>query len=212
MDIQKRQKLIQYGKKMVENNLTFSTGGNLSIRIDDRSFLITPSGMAYESLKERDLVVMTSEGEILKGDRKPSSEWHMHGAIYNARPEINVLIHTHSPYVSVVSSLGEELPPISYLIASAGTRTVPLARYETFGTKELGEAAVEAMGDCKAVMLANHGLIAGGDTLAQAFSLAQEIEFCAFMYVTALSTGKKINFIPDDKMDEVIEKFKGYGQ
>lgn len=212
MDIQKRQKLIQYGKKMVENNLTFSTGGNLSIRIDDRSFLITPSGMAYESLKERDLVVMTSEGQILKGDRKPSSEWHMHGAIYNARPEINVLIHTHSPYVSVVSSLGEELPPISYLIASAGTRTVPLARYETFGTKELGEAAVEAMGDCKAVMLANHGLIAGGDTLAQAFSLAQEIEFCAFMYVTALSTGKKINFISDDKMDEVIEKFKGYGQ
>lgn len=212
MDIQKRQKLIQYGKKMVENNLTFSTGGNLSIRIDDRSFLITPSGMAYESLKERDLVVMTSEGQILKGDRKPSSEWHMHGAIYNARPEIKVLIHTHSPYVSVVSSLGEELPPISYLIASAGTRTVPLARYETFGTKELGEAAVEAMGDCKAVMLANHGLIAGGDTLAQAFSLAQEIEFCAFMYVTALSTGKKINFIPDDKMDEVIEKFKGYGQ
>ncbi|CAC9927931.1 putative L-ribulose-5-phosphate 4-epimerase [Aedoeadaptatus coxii] len=212
MDIQKRQKLIQYGKKMVENNLTFSTGGNLSIRIDDRSFLITPSGMAYESLKERDLVVMTSEGEILKGDRKPSSEWHMHGAIYDARPEINVLIHTHSPYVSVVSSLGEDLPPISYLIASAGTRTVPLARYETFGTKELGEAAVEAMGDCKAVMLANHGLIAGGDTLAQAFSLAQEIEFCAFMYVTALSTGKKINFIPDDKMDEVIEKFKGYGQ
>ncbi len=197
---------------MVENNLTFSTGGNLSIRIDDRSFLITPSGMAYESLKERDLVVMTSEGEILKGDRKPSSEWHMHGAIYDARPEINVLIHTHSPYVSVVSSLGEDLPPISYLIASAGTRTVPLARYETFGTKELGEAAVEAMGDCKAVMLANHGLIAGGDTLAQAFSLAQEIEFCAFMYVTALSTGKKINFIPDDKMDEVIEKFKGYGQ
>ncbi|WP_322631521.1 class II aldolase/adducin family protein [Aedoeadaptatus coxii] len=212
MDIQKRQKLIQYGKKMVENNLTFSTGGNLSIRIDDRSFLITPSGMAYESLKERDLVVMTSEGQILKGDRKPSSEWHMHGAIYDARPEINVLIHTHSPYVSVVSSLGEELPPISYLIASAGTRTVPLARYETFGTKELGEAAVEAMGNCKAVMLANHGLIAGGDTLAQAFSLAQEIEFCAFMYVTALSTGKKINFIPDDKMDEVIEKFKGYGQ
>lgn len=212
MDIQKRQKLIQYGKKMVENNLTFSTGGNLSIRIDDRSFLITPSGMAYESLKERDLVVMTSEGQILKGDRKPSSEWHMHGAIYNARPEINVLIHTHSPFVSVVSSLGEELPPISYLIASAGTRTVPLARYETFGTKELGEAAVEAMGNCKAVMLANHGLIAGGDTLEQAFSLAQEIEFCAFMYVTALSTGKKINFIPDDKMDEVIEKFKGYGQ
>lgn len=212
MDIQKRQKLIQYGKKMVENNLTFSTGGNLSIRIDDRSFLITPSGMAYESLKERDLVVMTSEGQILKGDRKPSSEWHMHGAIYDARPEINVLIHTHSPYVSVVSSLGEELPPISYLIASAGTRTVPLARYETFGTKELGEAAVEAMGNCKAVMLANHGLIAGGDTLAQAFSLAQEIEFCAFMYVTALSTGKKINFIPDDKMDEVIEKFNGYGQ
>ena len=212
MDIQKRQKLIQYGKKMVENNLTFSTGGNLSIRIDDRSFLITPSGMAYESLKERDLVVMTSEGQILKGDRKPSSEWHMHGAIYNARPEIKVLIHTHSPYVSVVSSLGEELPPISYLIASAGTRTVPLARYETFGTKELGEAAVEAMGDCKAVMLANHGLIAGGDTLAQAFSLAQEIEFCAFMYVTDLSTGKKINFISDDKMDEVIEKFKGYGQ
>lgn len=212
MDIHNRQKLIHYGNKMVEAGLTFSTGGNLSIRADDTSFLISPSGMAYESLKERDLVVMNSKGDILKGDRKPSSEWHMHGAIYDAHPEIKALIHTHSPYVSVVSSLGEDLPAISYLIASAGTSTVPLAPYETFGTEELAKSAVEAMGNSKVVMLSNHGLIAGGDTLKQAFSLAQEIEFCAFMYVTALSTGKKIHYVSDEKMDEVIEKFKGYGQ
>ncbi|MDY6045016.1 MAG: class II aldolase/adducin family protein [Peptoniphilus sp.] len=214
MDINERKSIIHYGNLLVDRGLTFGSGGNLSMRLPgEKKLLITPSGIACNALKERDLVILNTQGDVVAGEKKPSSEWQMHNAIYAEREDIHALVHTHSPYVSVVSTLGEGLPPISYISASAGVGTIPLAPYERFGTKELAEAAVRAMGDTsKAVILANHGLIAGGSTMSEAFGLAQDIEFCAFMYVTALSTGKEISYIPEEEMLEVAEKFKSYGQ
>ncbi len=214
METKDRNDLIQYGLALVKEGLTFGSGGNLSVRSDDSmSFFITPSGMAYDSLKKSDLVRMDLEGNILGGERKPSSEWHMHAAIYRARPDIRALIHCHSNYISAFSTLGEDLGPISYLIASSGAATVPLAPYETFGTEALARSAVNAMGDTsKAVILANHGLIAGGKNLKEAMGLTRDLEFCAFMYMTALATQKPIQFIPEEKIDEVLEKLKSYGQ
>lgn len=214
METKDRNDLIQYGLALVNEGLTFGSGGNLSVRSDDsKGFFITPSGMAYDCLKKSDLVRMDLEGNIIGGLRKPSSEWHMHAAIYRARPDIRALIHCHSHYISAFSTLGEDLGPVSYLIASAGTASVPLAPYETFGTDALAQSAVKAMGErSKAVILANHGLIAGGRNLKEALSLTRDLEFCAFMYMTALATQKPIQMIPEEKMNEVIEKLKTYGQ
>lgn len=210
----KRKQLIDYGKKLIDEGLSFGSGGNLSMAMEDnQTFLITPSGIAYEALEKGDLVLLDHEGHTLEGDKKPSSEWQMHSSIYKNRSDIRALVHTHSPYVSVASTIVKSLPAISYLIASSGVSSVPVAPYETFGTEELAASAIDAMGkEAKAVILANHGLIAGGNSLKEAFSLAREIEFCAFLYVTAQSTGKEITLIPDEKMDIVIEKFKTYGQ
>ena len=137
----------------------------------------------------------------------------MHAAIYRERPDLRALIHCHSHYISAFSVLGEDLGPISYLIASSGAASVPLAPYETFGTDALAQSAAKAMGEySKAVILANHGLIAGGKNLKEALSLTRDLEFCAFMYMTALATQKPIQLIPEEKLNEVIEKLKTYGQ
>lgn len=214
MDINERKKIVQCGRRLVEKGLTFGSGGNVSIRLGEEDrFLITPSGLGGEEIKERDLVVMNTDGEILKGDRRPSSEWCMHSKIYQNRPDIGALVHTHSPYVTVVSTLGKDLPAISYLTASAGVSSIPLAPYATFGTEELADSVAESMGTkSKAVMLANHGLIAGGKTLADAFSLSEEIEFSAFLYVTALSTHREISYLSEEQMQRVIERLDDYGQ
>ncbi|MDQ0508141.1 L-fuculose phosphate aldolase [Aedoeadaptatus ivorii] len=214
MDVQERRELIYYGKTLIEEGLAFGSGGNLSVRLDgSEKFMITPSGMDYFAIKERDLVAMDTYGNVVEGFRTPSSEWQMHAEIYDRRSDIHALIHTHSKYISVLSTLGEDLQAISYLIASSGTSRIPLAPYETFGTPALARSAAEHLGDrSKAVILANHGLIAGGKTLKEALEITKDLEFCAFLYITALSTGKEISFISDEKIDEVIARAKDYGQ
>ena len=214
METKDRNDLIQYGLALVEEGLTFGSGGNLSVRSDDsQSFFVTPSGMDYDALKKSDLVHMDPGGNVIAGTRKPSSEWPMHAAIYRSRPDVRALIHSHSKYISAFSVLGEDLGPVSYLIASSGVASVPCAPYETFGTDALAQKVVASMGKTsKAVILANHGLIAGGKNLKEALSLTRDLEFCAFMYMTALATGRAIQMIPEKKIDEVIAKLKTYGQ
>lgn len=214
MDVKERRDLIEYGMKILSEGLTFSSGGNLSVYLPkDQAFLITPSGMDYGKIKERDLVKLNLEGQIIEGERVPSSEWQMHKEIYLKRPDINALIHTHSKYISVLSTLGLDLVAVNYLMASAGVSRIPLAPYETFGTEDLALFAAEYLGDkSKAVILSNHGLIAGGKDLKEALEITRDLEFCAFLYITALSTGKEIQVIPEEKMNEVLEKAKTYGQ
>lgn len=214
MDVKERRDLIEYGLKIVSEGLTFSSGGNLSVYLPkDEAFLITPSGMDYTKIKERDMVKMDLQGNLVEGERVPSSEWHMHKEIYLVRKDIKALIHTHSRYISVLSSLGLDLVAVNYLMASAGVSRIPIAPYETFGTEELAKLAAQYLGDSsKAVILSNHGLIAGGETLKEALEITRDLEFCAFQYITALSTGKEIQVIPDEKMEEVMKRAKSYGQ
>ncbi len=119
-------------------------------------------------------------------------------------------MHTHSPYAKTIASLGWELPAVSYLIAFAGPN-VRCAPYETFGTKQLAEAAFEGMIDRRAVLLANHGLMAGANNIKMAFTIAEEIEFCAQIYYQTKSVGEP-KLLPEDEMENLAKKFEGYGQ
>ncbi|MDO5302250.1 MAG: class II aldolase/adducin family protein [Tissierellia bacterium] len=210
MDIQKD--LIEYGKKMVAHGLTFNAGGNLSVRCDG-GMIITPSGMDYELIESEDLCRYAEASGDFSGERVPSSEWQLHAAIYEKRRDIHAIVHTHSPYIGVLSTLREELPPIHYLIASAGVSRVPVAGYATYGTRELAQEAVSALGEmARAVILSNHGLIACGKSLEEAYSSARNLEFCAFLYIQALQTGKKPVLLTEGEMEEMFEKSKSYGQ
>jgi hypothetical protein len=206
-----REELVKYGKKLVTANLTKGTGGNLSVF--DRAnghVAITPSGIDFFEIQPEDIVIIDLDGKIVEGDRTPSSEWEMHLMPYRTRADIDAVIHAHTMYATVLACLREELPPTHYMIAVAGP-TVRVAKYATYGTHELAINASEAMVDRKAVLLANHGILAGANDLLNAFNIVEEIEYCSEVYVKAKSIGSPI-ILPDEEMTLMAEKFKTYGQ
>lgn len=206
-----RNDVVEYCKKLITSGLTKGTGGNISIYNQEEKLLaISPSGMDYFEMTPEDVTILSPEGKIVDGKRKPSSEWQMHSIFYNKRDDITSVVHTHSTYCTVLATIRQPLPASSYLVAFAGT-DVRCSRYEQFGSSELANAAFEGMEDRKAVLLANHGLLAGGGSIAQAFTIAEEIEFCAQVYVAAKSIGTPV-LLENEEMLSLIEKFKHYGQ
>lgn len=206
-----KTQLIDYGRRLIASNLTTGSGGNLSIylRRDDH-LLITPSGVAYEHITPQDIVVCDGEGRVLQSQRSPSSEMEFHLALYRQRPEITAVVHTHSVYATTLACMHREIPPVHYLVGFSGTK-VPLAPYATFGTPALAEAVVRSIGRFNAVLLANHGLVAIGKDLPTAFNVAEEIELVARIYYQTLLAGEP-QLLNAEQMDEVLEKFKTYGQ
>ena len=172
-----REEIVAYGKKMISSGLTKGTGGNISIFNREQGLVaISPSGLEYYETKPEDVVILNLDGEVVEGERKPSSELDMHLIYYRKREDINALVHTHSPYAKTIASLGWELPAVSYLIAFAEPN-VRCAPYETFGTKQLAEVAFEGMIDRRAVLLANHGLIAGANNIKWHLPLRKKLSF-----------------------------------
>lgn len=209
--LDERKQLVEYGKQMLSEQLTTGTGGNLSIFIrEDNVMLITPSGIPYHQTTEADIVLMTLEGQVLEGNRKPSSEYDMHRIFYQKSQDTNAVVHTHSEYATVFACLQEDILPLHYIIGSIGNR-IRCCAYETFGTAKLAEVAYEAMKEDKGILLGNHGVLAIGADLASAFSVAKDIEFIAKLYYRAKSIGKPI-LLNEDQMAAVIDKFGTYGQ
>ncbi len=206
-----RMDVVAYCRKLISAGLTKGTGGNISIYDRSRNLVaISPSGMDYFEMEAEDVAVISLDGDIVDGKRKPSSEWAMHLIFYNKRKDIDAVVHTHSPYCTVLATLHEPLPASSYLVAFAG-QDVRCAEYRRFGTWELASVAFEAMRERNAVLLANHGLIAGGRSISHAFAVAEEIEFCAEVYAKAKAIGRPF-LLDESEMAGLIEKFKHYGQ
>ena len=205
-----RRSVVEYGRRLCTAGLTTGTGGNLSLMLPTReAFLVTPSGIEYDAMQVEDIVVVDLYGKVAEGQRTPSSELQLHLLLYRERADISAIVHTHSPYATTLACLNEALPPVHYLVGFAG-RSVPCAAYATYGTEQLGKNAVVAMGAGNAVLLANHGLVAVGNSLTAAFTVAEEIEFVARLYLQAKAAGRPV-LLSDDEMDRVIEKFKHYG-
>ncbi len=207
-----REDLIQYGKKLIESNLTKGTGGNLSIFIrEEKLMAITPSGLDYFKIQPEDIVIMDLDGNIVNGHQKPSSEYAMHKIFYEKREDINAMVHVHSTYSATLSCMNWELPAVHYLVAISGGGNVRCAKYATFGTEELALNAFEGMKDRYAVFLANHGLLTGAKDLANAFNKAEEIEFCAEIYYRTKALGEP-KLLSSVEMDKMLELFQSYGQ
>lgn len=207
-----RQAVVDYGRAMVRSRLTTGTGGNLSCCERARGLMaISPSGVPYDVLKPRDVVVVDLDGSPVDGALKPSSEIGFHLALYQQRADIRGIVHTHSVYATTLACLHRELPAIHYLVGFAGPK-VPVAPYATFGTEALAHNVQRTMGaDYNAALLANHGLVAVGTDLSQAFNTAEEVEFVARVYCQAQAIGQPVA-LEDDEMTRVIDKFQTYGK
>ncbi|POR56676.1 class II aldolase/adducin family protein [Bosea psychrotolerans] len=188
-----------------------SKSGNVSARFGD-GLLITPSGLPYAQTAPDDLIHLSLEGVVVGGARKPSSEWPFHVEIYKARPDAQAIVHTHSPRATALSCTRRGIPAFHYMIALCGGVDVRCAPYATFGTPELAANAVRALEGRKAVLLANHGVIALGGSLAGAHQIVAEVENLAGQYLDILAAGLEPAILDDTEMARVSAKFTGYGK
>ncbi|MBF2098175.1 MAG: class II aldolase/adducin family protein [Gloeomargaritaceae cyanobacterium C42_A2020_066] len=211
-----RQSLVYYANQLQPLGLATGTSGNLSVRAvlgDREGMLITPSGVPYANLQAADIVPVQFTGSGTASwdhPRAPSSEWLLHQAIYQARPEAGAVVHGHPAYATVLAIHHRSIPPIHYMIAAAGGPTIRCAPYATYGTAELSHHAQVALEGRKACLLAHHGLLVLENTLAKAMWLAREVETLAQQYYMALTLGEP-PLLADAEVERVVKKFATYG-
>lgn len=197
------------GRQTVSQGLNQGSSGNVSVRLRE-GFLITPSGLPNDTLEPAQMVFVDMEGHA-SGSLKPSSEWRIHRDIYHTRPEIHAVVHAHSPHAVSLSCLRRDIPPFHYMVAAAGGKDIRCAGYAAFGTQALSDLILAALQDRRACLMANHGLVAAGANLVAALALAVEVEELCAQYWRAKLVGEPV-LLSDAEMDEVLERFKDYGQ
>ena len=196
-----KQELIEYGKLAGIKNFTPGYSGNMSARFEDK-ILITSSGSANGYLSEEELVLMDFEGNLLEGDKKPSSEKMLHVEFYKQRPDVNYIIHVHSPYLSSFACCRIPLdePVMAENVFYFGQ--IPLADYGLPSSMDLVEKTARYFKDYDAVLMANHGFIVGDKTLKDAFlNLELAESYAQVVFNTKMLGGAKL--FTDKEVDEI---------
>jgi len=207
------EEIISTCRQLGALGLNQGTSGNISVRVSANpadGFLLTPTSLDYATMQPADLVHVAPDGTCA-GRRRPSSELPFHAAIMRARTDVRAIIHTHSTHATAVSCLRRGIPALHYLIALFGGTDIRCAEYATFGTEELSHNVVRALSGRRAALLANHGLIVVGDTLAHAVALTAEAEQLAKLYLATLGTGTPAVILDDAEIANVADRFRAYG-
>ena len=216
-DFDLRSAVIDAAQRMTELGLNGNNSGNVSAACERdglAGFLITPTGVPYESLTPESIAWMplsAKRADEALGPLAPSSEWAMHREVYRARKDARAVVHTHSTYATALACRGEAIPPFHYMVAVSGASAIPVVGYATFGSEALAARAGAAMKVVRAALLEHHGVLTCGGSLQAALSLALEVEHLAHQYVIVKGLGD-VRLIPADEMSRIIEKFKTYGQ
>jgi L-fuculose-phosphate aldolase len=209
--LDERQAIVKYGQKLIANNLTTGTGGNLSIYNREKGLIaIKPSAVDYFQMKPEDIVLVSPQGDVVEGSLIPSIEIRFHLDLLNYREDINAVVHTHQVHATTIACMNWELPAVHYLVGFSGNK-VPLAKYAPIGTRELSENILEAIGNYNACLLSNHGLVTVGKDIESAFGVAEELELVSKIYIQCKSMGEPV-ILSDADMAIIADKFKTYGQ
>ncbi len=215
MDImQAKETVIRAGKELIAAGLIARTWGNISCRISETQFVITPSGRAYETLTPEEIVLVNIEDLEYEGEIKPSSEKGIHAACYKLRPEVNFVIHTHQVNASIISALGMDINNIQGENAQVVGNNLPIASYGLPGTKKLRKGVIDAItrSDAKAAVMAHHGAVCMGVDYDDAFNVAQKVEDICEEYVldkyTSLTgtVAENLTAINDYVVEKLIKK------
>ncbi len=212
-----KEDIIEFSKKLNTTNLSPLRSGNLSVKAKENNvdgFYITPSGKKYDDLKPEDIVFLSlgEKKDFLRwfnSGKKPSSEWRFHQDIYTNKSEAKAIVHAHSPHATAVSSHGKPIPAFHYMVALAGGDDIKCAEYATFGTSELSNNIINSLEKRKACLMSNHGQVAFGQNLKQAFELAQEVENICHQYIIALKLGQP-KILSSSEMEKILDKVKYY--
>jgi len=189
------------GRLLLKEGLVARTWGNVSCRIDDTYFAITPSGRTYDDLKPEEVVIMNMHSEEYEGEVKPSSEKGVHAGLYRSRKDINAVIHTHQVNASTIAAAHRTLPAVLDDMAQLIGPDVRVADYALPGTKKMVRVVLKAMKGRNAAILANHGAICAAPTMDDCFAVAQILEKSCKVFIEAefLGGAKKLS-----KFDAVV--------
>lgn len=184
-----RQQIVAAGLKMIEQKMIAGSWGNLSIKINTSCCAITPSGRSYDSLNTEDVIVVDMQGNKIVGTLIPSSETPLHLAVYEAIPEAQAIVHTHSIYASACAAMHKPIPALIEDLVQIIGGSVDVAEYALPGTEALAANAVKALQNKKAALLANHGVVCWGSSLNSALMTAEIVEKAAQIYCICETMG-----------------------
>lgn len=184
-----RRDIVRFGRWLYRLGFAPATAGNLSVRLDDGTLLVTPTGVSKYLMRRKDLVRVNSEGRLLEGTRHPTSELGMHLAFYRLRPDVHAVIHAHPPIATAFACSGRALDELICQEAAMTLGPVPLARYATTGTDEVAASLRPLIPGHEAVLLANHGAVTCGSSLADAFFRMETLEHLAQIRLAAEQLG-----------------------
>jgi L-fuculose-phosphate aldolase len=207
---QHREDVVQIGRMMYDRGWIAGSDGNLSVRLDESRILATPTGMCKGRMKAEDLLICDNAGNKVSGQRERTTEMAMHVAVYQARPDIHAVVHAHPPIATGFAVAGRplNLGIMPELIVSLGS--VPLADYGLPGTPALVEGMLPFVAKFEAILLANHGAVAYGNTLDQAFVRMETIEHLARITLVAeMLGGPKV--LPRAEVEKLFEARRRYG-
>ncbi|MCL5775987.1 class II aldolase/adducin family protein [Limibaculum sp. FT325] len=206
-----RREIVARAREMNAAGINQGTSGNISARLGDR-MMITPSGVPYETMEPGMIasVALDDPEGAWEGPLRPSTEWRFHQRLLNARPDAQAVVHAHPAHCTALAILRHEIPACHYMVAAFGGENVRCAGYARFGSAELADLAVAAMAGRTACLLANHGMIVLGDTLARAMWRAVELEALARQYWIARTIGQPV-ILGRAEIDEALAAFADYG-
>lgn len=185
--------------ELPRNGLVVWTGGNISARDQESGLVvIKPSGVLYDELRPEHMVVVNLEGDIVEGKLKPSSDTGSHLYIYRHRPDVNGVVHTHSPYATAFAALGQSIPVYLTAIADEFGGPIPCAGFALIGGEEIGRQVIENIGESPAVLLKNHGVFTVGPTARSAVKAAVMVEDVARSVWLTLQMGQPDEIAPED--------------
>lgn len=195
--------ILQACEDVQESRLVFGTWGNVSMLLEGGDILITPSGIPYDELREEDLVICDGDGNVVSGKQQPSSELKMHVAIYNIRPDVKAIVHTHSLYASIASSTFEEVPILTEDAAMVLGGKIKVTNYKSPGTQGLADEVAKCLDGVNAAIIANHGQVGVGPTLEDAIFAAVMCEKSCELYTKALSVCQKPRSLEDEEISKL---------
>ena len=193
-----RERILETGIYLLDKGLVAGTWGNISVRLSDNLFAITPSGRNYLTIQPEDIVIVNASGETIEGHLTPSSELPLHLAVYAARPDIGGIVHTHSVFASACAVSRRPIPPIIEDLVQLAGGEISVAPYALPGTPQLANNAVHALASKFAVLLANHGVVACGKTLSEAVTAAELVEKAAQIFSWAQLLGGAVPLSEED--------------
>ncbi len=205
-DYEVKSTILEIGRRMYAKNFVASNDGNISAKVSDETFWVTPTGVSKGYMTDDMMVLMDLDGNILRGNRKPSSEVKMHLRVYRENPKVNAVVHAHPPACTSYAIAGLPLNRAILTEAVMGIGEIPIAPYAMPGTEEVPDSITPYIKTHNGCLLANHGAITWGKDAMEAWMRMESVEYYALVSMYTNGLIGQANELTCSQVDELIER------